>query len=510
MGKTLMKLRMIDKPMLGFLILAAASLLALKLGGAMEVRTDNDSADYMEPRLFHFPDALTCNRTLGYPFFLKAVQTLSPSFADISVAQFAAHVLAVFVFFRGLRALGAAGWPALACASPLLFSPILHDYVGAVLSDSLGSSLSILTVGTFLGLVGQPLRRLWWAGLTLSLFLTYQTRPVYLCMLPLLPVLGFLLLRRQAALVGSPFQAWRVAFGLLAVCLGPYLAFCTLRWATVGHFGLVSFGGRNIIGIPGQFMTHRLADRLPADLRPVALVFLDHRQEVIQQMYDRKHSMTPPHLMKAWGPVPDEATRLDYKLVSQMYAPTINVYYYLLNASCRGDEVAINNKMTALSLAVIKSRPTLYLVWLSHASWNGISCLIQSAIAPNSLTLLFTLGMFFGVIHAVGSCWRTSPLLPSPPGRRNPPLLLILFLVAVGFAACNLALIVLVEVPIGRYLDAAGVFLPTIPLAALTNRLKCDRRDGAGAGYGLIEGTDTGGATAGDAHRSPDERGGTL
>jgi hypothetical protein len=43
----------------------------------------------------------------------------------------------------------------------------------------------------------------------------------------------------------------------------------------------------------------------------------------------------------------------------------------------------------------------------------------------------------------------------------------LLILITVGFTLAYLLLIALVAVPVPRYTDAAGVFLPTVPAVAL-------------------------------------------
>src|SRR5262249_499252 len=159
--------------------------------------------------------------------------------------QFAVHIVAVLLFYLGLRCIALPGWLAMGISSMLLYSKSFLDYVPFVMTDGLSSSLAIATVAMLLVLIGRPRSAFPWIGLPLSLLLIYQVRPAYLFLIPLLPVLGLIIL----ALVVSR-QDWvrlykRVGLGLVAVGILPLLAFCTFRWAVVGHFGLVSFAGHN-------------------------------------------------------------------------------------------------------------------------------------------------------------------------------------------------------------------------------------------------------------------------
>jgi hypothetical protein len=286
-------------------------------------------------------------------------------------------------------------------------------------------------------------------------------------LLVLLPVLGVLLRRRRAAPAEAGTPLWKLAVGLLIACWVPYLSYCTLRAVTVGHFGLVSFGGRNLIGIAGQFMTPDLARRLPDDLRPVAVGFLERRKEIITHLWETKFTS---YLATDWQPVPRRASGLNYQAVDKMYGPTINVYAYLLRALGCDDEARLNRELTRISRAVLRSYPTLYLAWVGKAFWNGLGTLVADTLSPRPLTLVAALLALFGLVHVVRTSWAGTPPgaagVPGPAARALP----VVFLIAVSFALSKLILVILVEVPIARYLDAAGVFLPAIPMAALVSR----------------------------------------
>jgi hypothetical protein len=132
-------------------------------------------------------------RTFAYPYFLKAVRAVSPSLAALPLFYLTLHIGAAFVFYFGLRAVSTPGWLAMAMAGSLLFSTTLFDFGWIIMADAPAMSLGIATMGALLLVLGRPRSPVASVGLTLSLFLTYQTRPAYLFLLGLVPLLGVVL-----------------------------------------------------------------------------------------------------------------------------------------------------------------------------------------------------------------------------------------------------------------------------------------------------------------------------
>ena len=81
--------------------------------------------------------------------------------------------------------------------------------------------------------------------------------------------------------------------GLCSIAIVPFLLFCFLRWVVVGHFGLVSFGGMNIIGIAGQFLTEDMIPKLPETVQPLAVRVLATRAERVATFFDVCHLPAP-------------------------------------------------------------------------------------------------------------------------------------------------------------------------------------------------------------------------
>src|SRR5262249_26480653 len=91
-------------------------------------------------------------RTFGYPLFLKLVSLVSPALWLLPFFQLAVRVVAVDVFYAGLRKIEVRPWLAFWIACPLLYTNVIlsRDFcvrATQVLTDPVGESLLILCVG---------------------------------------------------------------------------------------------------------------------------------------------------------------------------------------------------------------------------------------------------------------------------------------------------------------------------------------------------------------------------
>jgi hypothetical protein len=387
----------------------------------------------------------------------------------------------VLVFFRGLTRFGFTRWLAFGVASALLCTPTTLALVHHVATDSPAESLAIASVGMLLEALGEPRRLRAWAWLAVLVFLTYQVRPAYLFLVPLLPVLALPLTWLRGSRTASETRSLPVAVRALAATLLPLLGFCGLRQAVVGHFGLVSFGGHNLIGIVGQFVTPQVLGDLPPAARPLGTAVLSLQGEGGLRR-------GPP---AAGGPAEDpfgfEAIESNYNhTVWTVYVPTARRLFGRDvaegNRQLYGpDALVVDRELSAFSFAVVRARPTQYLRWLKEALLVSVrrafSCLLTGVAS-------FVLGAGVLVLHL---CYVVRRGRSVRAGVRSPrPLpddrffewnsLLVLSL---GYASAKMAEVVLVEPPIGRYVDAASVFLPSLLVVLLFDAIDRWRRASA-------------------------------
>ncbi len=421
--------------------------------------------DWLSPR-----DVLSHYRTCGYPLFLRAVLLISPTLSGLPLCHLAVRLLAVFAFYAGLRQIQATSWLALAMASVLLYSNVVifaHEdrlLISEVLTDSLGESLTILSVAMLLMVVSRPNSPLRWLGLGLSLFLTYQTRPAAQFLVVLLPVLGLPLLR----LVSAPVewaQRWRrFALISISVCLLPFLAWCALRLAVVGHFGLVSFTGHAMIGIAGQFLTEDMVSGFPEDVQPFVLAVLKKREALIQGQEQTLFGVPWRSPLESDGRLRPDAVQDEAMFVvtqSQLFEFTASEMF-------EPDNVVQDRKLLEAALAILKARPRYYFMWVAQSTPLTLGRIVTTNLV--FFWLLWILVPLLGIwllLVGVPSVTRQFRLRDAghDTGAGFALELKVIWLLALGVALGNAAVIILMGQPLLRYTATSGVLLPAAAVA---------------------------------------------
>lgn len=403
--------------------------------------------------------ALSSRRTLGYPLLVEAAERLPGGLESIPYLHLALYLGAVVWFgcaagsYLGSEAAGAIA------ATPLFWARLPRAHAPDLLADVPAAAFALATVACLLLALARPANRLAWAGVGLGTFLTYQVRPAYLFLVALVPLLGLALTwldRRRAE--PSPTEPpvaqneapWRRAAALCALTVVPFLLFCTLRWAVTGHFGLVSFGGINLIGIAGSMLTPEVVPRLPEATRPLARAILERRQVKrmrLEEGYDYQR----------WVSIYN-------RNVSGMALRAARKLPELAGLGTRSFWVEANRQLTALSWALIRLHPGLYARWVRDSMVAALLRMTESTALRLSAVAL--------ALSVAAAAWRRardrrrSAAGPwtlrswrwASPGTG-------LVLAAVAYAVASIALTVLVEPPIDRYVFAAELLLPSGLLA---------------------------------------------
>jgi len=449
---------LIRKPPFWLFVQSLALAVALAASGNFEPVRVFDTASYEHFQFGPPAESLRQMRTFGYPLLLRFGALFAPSHTAVPALQFLLHVLAVVVFWVGLKRVIRSDWTRLAVASSLLYSNIMFRYGNNLAADSLASSLAIATMGwLLLTILGKPRRVFWWV-LALGVFATYQVRPAYLFLIPLLPALG-IALRWLVTPRAAPRREWRsLMLNLSAVVLLPFLAFSTVRWLTVGHFSLVSFGGNNFAGVVSVFLTADDVDELPPGVRPLATAVVRRRQEVAASV-----------------PGYSPETTLDYMGIEGPW--NINTAEVCLPAAREvygEDWPDVDRGLWQLALAIVARKPQCYGVWLAKAFVRGVYMIFsQYLMNPVYSVLIFVMAGF----HAYHVVLRKRFQEDAPVADAaffvefN-----ALWLIAVGFALSKLLLVIVTSPPLGRFMDAAGVFFACVLVRALVDRIELCRQ----------------------------------
>jgi hypothetical protein len=400
--------------------------------GQFEALPQVDTASYRDYSFDSVTSALNDKRTFVYPSVLRFFAAADGSERLIPWFQYVVSATCTGFFLTTLLACRWNHWLAFAAASPLLASPLVLEYSRMLTPDLLAQSFSVVTVSCWLVVVhrGNGLRSL--IGLSLFSFLTYQTKPSYLFLLAFVPVGGWI---ARWWLYPDDRDAWRVALQLTAASIVPFLSWCFLRWTLVGHFGLVSFGGYNIIGIAGQWIQNDSVNQLSADVQPLAEKILQRRE------------------LKKWEPT------ITYEEMETRFNPM--VWDIAVPAAAElydGDSRLMNRRMAELSSQVLKSKPMSYGNWLGKAAKRAVRNAIE--ITLRNPIVLVTLPMWL-----LAFAWNWQKKLDGHDCKNvrvyDREFQTIVWL-SLGYAICKMALVILVEPPIDRYCAPATVFLASV------------------------------------------------
>jgi hypothetical protein len=252
---------------------------------------------------------------------------------------------------------------------------------------------------------------------------------------------------------------WRMGLSTF----GPLLLFCAARWLVVGSFGLAFFTGHNFAGIVGQFLTEEMVEQLPSDVMPLARAALARRQDLAAR--DSSFSV--------------EVTRSYVTIENRFNASTVLIFAAAAQEIYQGDPVRMNDGLMRLSLAMIRLRPADYAVWLIKAFCRGVYMIASElVINPVYLILLALLAVSHGryVWH-----WSKRGLRPLSADRAYVLQFNTVLLVALAFSLSNVLLVILTAPPLGRYMDAAGIFWPAVIAAIFAHRLAATRELLAGS-----------------------------
>ena len=416
-----------------FLSLVLAIALAMNGFGRLDPITQLDTKSYRDFPLDNLVGSLNDQRTFAYPVVLKSFEVINGSYALIPMFQYAISALAAAIFMAVL--LRCKWQPALALAAtlPLLTSNMLLGYSSLLSPDLLAQSLGIMAISIWLYIIhtGRGLTK--HVLLATLMFLAYQLKPSYLFLVAFVPIGGAF---ARWWLIPQSRDSVLLGIKLLATSLGPFLGWCSLRWALVGHFGLVSFGGYNIIGITGQLLNRESVSQLKQDVQPLALEILEQREERS-----------------------DWETQLRFSKFESQYNPMVwEIAVPLAKKRYDNDSRRMNYELSSLSQEIIKVSLFRYLYWLAlganHAAMECIDLTFSNPMSVIAIVIML-------VCHALR--WhhadRRQPIRKVWACDREYQTIVWL---GIGYAVCSLSLVILVEIPISRYCAPASVFFPSL------------------------------------------------
>jgi len=429
----------------------AATLGAMAWAGGLEYDRHPDTVGYLNAaQAESWTEALSHNRAVGYPLFLRAVASTGLWLRPVPTIQVLLYFGSLLLFWYAVRRASGSGWLAWAAVLPLPWAGIMA-LGNVVLPDFLAGTAAVVAVSCLLMLVVGPSRVLWWAGLGTAVFCAYQLRPAAVFLVAFIPLLALALKWLFGERQVRSLVKWMAA--VAAVTFLPFLLFCSWRWIAVGHFGVVSFGGPNQAGMAANFLDPQVVKGLPPEHRRLARNILRERRQrgwETMQMSSSAVEHFAQYSDNIWR-IALPAAQREYKRISALPEGDAE----RIEGLDRPSRVVQNEMLSRVSRAIVRLRPGLYFKWVTSAQVYGLKQLMDYVwIWASALLVLFSVPVFLVATRSTGA---TGPDL-DPETLST---LVALLAIGVGYFAAYLLLISLVSFPFTRYFVSLTLFLPS-------------------------------------------------
>ena len=232
----------------------------------------------------------------------------------------------------------------------------------------------------------------------------------------------------------------------------PLLGYCTVRFAMVGRFGLVSFGGYTLSGLASELVDPEIDDELPVAHRPLAKAVRDKRAELG---------------MKSIFP---ECFSVDMALFERQLS--LNIFKVAVPSAKRlyGDDILAHEpELFAFSKEVIAARKAKYFRWVACYVPR---CLAKVVFFEWSLWVLIPAAVVLTLLRRDRAS-REPRQANWPSHGRDSPILASLAWLAPCYFVASISLLCLAGSPAdSRLAVPAGVFLPPLGPALCVREAK--------------------------------------
>jgi hypothetical protein len=265
---------------------------------------------------------------------------------------------------------------------------------------------------------------------TLAIFL----RPAYVFLIPWLLIAGVML----RVVLGTRWSlAIKSSLALSVLAAVPVLAWMVLRWIVVSEFALLPFGHQNLAAVLVQLVSDEELRGIDGDASDMAIAVVEEKRSFASSG-------------GGFAPGPPGATMTIDARWDDM------TYHVVVPASAKvagDDSVARHQAIGELNRALISRWPMRYVVWLAKAARRG-AWAIAADIVMHPIFLVAIFLALVVVLYRATTGTFTIPEMPPPIGIRA------LAIIAISYLFTNVALVILSSPPIGRFSDAAAIFLP--------------------------------------------------
>ncbi|EMI15487.1 membrane protein [Rhodopirellula maiorica SM1] len=403
------------------------------LSGRLEPHFVSDSTSYLDYSFSSLDSIGRSIRTPGYPLWLLAFRSIV-GLEWVPLAQVIVHAMAASWFAIELRRLGMMHRYSVIAGIAVAVGCTAMDNINIISTDAIAASAGVM-VATALLRFSTAADSWRWATATVILsVIAIMLRPAYLFLIPWLLAAGGLLGRVHG-------QSWKTAIGNAMIVsiatLVPILAWMGLRMVAVNDFGILPFGHQNLAGVLVQLVSDEELETLPGDAAAMgkAIVLKKQKLAATGHTFAAGEAAATMTIDARW----DEMT-----------------YFVVVPAakSLAGDDpVAQHNAIKSMNKEIIRQYPRRYILWVAKNGRRG-AWAIAADMVMHPIFLAAILCLAAWLIYAA------TRGIPCSGDLDNARVMRSLTIITLTYLFAKLGFVILTSPGIGRFSDAAAIFLP--------------------------------------------------
>lgn len=424
-----------------FVISSCAALVAILSGAGWTIPWINpDTAGYAA--VAPYPEFYSQQRLPFYGWLVSIFGRDQSSFVAVVWLQLVLHVGAASLLYVSVRRLTLGRAAAVALFLAALLSQSFLIFGRAIAPEALGGSLLVIAMALTLLAVAGTRWKVYLALAAMAAAAACLLRPILLPVLVTLPLLFALASR----ITGRRIVVSKVA-ALLLLSLAPLLIYAADRARHTGDIKLVAHGGFQMSAMAGLMLSPEIAQTLPEPERALATQILNARE---QAEAAGRVLRTP---VNSTGERSFVSAAVGY---FDIYARTHDdLLYGEIVKLKRPDESwpDFDRRLQSFALATIMHAPGRYAAWIVGASAR----LVGRMTVTNAPFVLASLALLAMLVLLICQPDRVHNLRGSTDT-------LLVVAIATLYVLTAAPLAVLITFPASRYIDAAAVLLPALPL----------------------------------------------
>ncbi|WP_149497211.1 hypothetical protein [Roseiconus lacunae] len=425
--------------------LAIAFVLAA-ITGRLSVHHVNDSPSYLNYPFDSLRQAMLSIRPPVYPIFLRLAES-SLGVAIVPLLQACMHAIACVCFGEELRRRGLSDRASLVAAFTVLAGCTATDHISTISTDAPAASLGVLTATLLMrtsrtgGLASS-------VGCGLAALLCIFARPAYLFLVPWVAIAGWMLNRCDRRRRLPAAADGRRGLWIATHVGGVILIWMSCRAFIVHDFSFLPFGHQNLSAVAAQLVSPDDMRRYAGDAAPATGELLRRVADDLERGDFRlpesaEASIPTLTLESQWGQINYGVIWPAAKAVGQRSADL---------DSETPDRVRVHRLIGDFNRTIIANAPLAYARWIVLAIRRSVwGSLANLAMHPLFLAMILVAIVWLLVRSASGSTITLPPFAAGWYGFA---------IIALTYCIGSVGLIILTSPPIGRFADAAAIFLP--------------------------------------------------